>query len=73
MIGYGGESVADALDRLEAIWDLGGLPFAQLYQPPGEKIQYSKEWLSLARRWSRPAAMFKMHEKTELNQIMEGR
>jgi hypothetical protein len=57
MIGM--ETIEAAKQRLEKVWQLGGLPFAQLYQPEdGEFIHYSQDWLDLARTWSRPAAMF---------------
>lgn len=55
------ETVDQAKSRLQAIWELGGLPFAQLYQPPEKYIKYSHEWKALAREWSRPAAMFARH------------
>lgn len=54
----GTESLQEAEDRLRAIWEIGCLPFAQLYQPPEQYIDYSPEWKRLARTWSRPAAMF---------------
>jgi hypothetical protein len=60
LIAYGDETVDEAKSRLERVWDLGGLPFAQLYQPP-ERIEYSREWKNLARRWSRPAIVKAMH------------
>jgi len=52
------ESIEKARQRLEHVWEIGCLPFAQLYQPPDQYIEYSKEWKQLARTWSRPAAMF---------------
>lgn len=58
LIAYGGEATDEATERLKAVWQLGGLPFAQLYQPPDRYIDYSPEWKRLARTWSRPAAMF---------------
>lgn len=58
MIAYDGETMDGATRRLKAVWRLGGLPFAQLYQPPDHYIDYSLEWKRLARTWSRPAAMF---------------
>lgn len=57
LLAFKGESISEAIERLQAVWDLGFMPFAQLYQPPDQYIQYSKEWRSLARTWSRPAAM----------------
>lgn len=55
------ETIEQARRRLEAIWQLGGMPFAQLYQPPEQYIDYSHEWKALVREWSRPAAMFSNH------------
>jgi hypothetical protein len=57
----GTESIEAATARLEAIWMLGGLPFAQLYQPPDRFVEYSREWKALTRTWSRPAAMYALH------------
>jgi hypothetical protein len=55
MIGYNGESIRDAEDRLEKVYRLGFDPFCQLYQSEVKK-EYGKEWRALARKWSRPAA-----------------
>jgi hypothetical protein len=57
MIGFGKETPSKAEERLRTIWRLGGMPFAQLYQPEHEFIEYSIEWKNLARNWSRPAIM----------------
>lgn len=55
MIGFEGETLAEAERRLQAVYRLGALPFSQLYQ--GEKKRlYSKEWERLNKLWSRPAA-----------------
>lgn len=61
LIGFRGESHAEAADRLEAVWEIGAMPFAQLYQPPDHYIDYGIDWRSLARKWSRPAAMVASH------------
>lgn len=58
LIAYGGETIDEATERLRAVWRLGGLPFAQLYQPPDCYIDYPPRWKRLARTWSRPAAIF---------------
>lgn len=42
--------------RLREVFEIGCLPFAQLFQPAGQKIKYSKEWKNFVRTWSRPAA-----------------
>jgi len=57
LLGWNAEPISDAVERLHAVWELGAMPFAQLYQPPDKWVEYSKEWRSLARTWSRPAAM----------------
>ncbi len=60
MIGYR-ESIAEARHRLERVYQLGFLPFSQLYRGP-EEIHYSDEWHKLNRKWSRPAAYRRNHE-----------
>ena len=62
LIAYNNETIAEATERLEAVWQAGFLPFAQLFQPPDHYINYSPEWKGLARTWSRPAAMFASHK-----------
>lgn len=57
LIAYGGETPEQAEGRLRRVWELGAMPFAQLYQPSDRYIGYSHEWKALARTWSRPAAM----------------
>lgn len=55
MIGFGNESLYEAEGRLEQVYELGFLPFAQLYR--GEQaMAYPTPWRALARKWSRPAA-----------------
>jgi len=41
--------------RLNKIFELGFLPFAQLYQGI-KRVEYDYQWRSFARTWSRPAA-----------------
>ena len=63
LIGFDGETIAGATERLEAVWETGCLPFAQLYQPPEGRIEYSHDWRALQREWDRPAAMFAQHRE----------
>lgn len=63
LIGFQGETIEQAKDRLEQIWEIGCMPFAQLYQPPDKFIEYSEAWKWLNREWCRPAAMVAMHQK----------
>lgn len=65
------EPVHEARERLEQVWAVGCMPFAQLYQPPKrKKIEYSREWRDLARTWSRPAAMKTLMSTT--NSTLQG-
>ena len=48
--------------RLERVWGMGLLPFAQLYRSGGEKTEYNDDWRKLERKWARPAAMFACHK-----------
>jgi hypothetical protein len=57
LIAFGQETIAQAEARLVRIWELGAIPFAQLYQPPEQFIEYDHQWKALARTWSRPAAI----------------
>lgn len=61
LIGFRGETYSEAQDRLEAVWELGAMPFAQLYQPPDGYVDYGPDWKGLAKKWCRPAAMFAAH------------
>lgn len=66
LLAFNGETISMAQKRLEDVWGLGFMPFAQLYQPPERHIKYSKEWQDLARIWTRPAiskAFMKSHCK----------
>ena len=58
LIAFGGETLDQAEARLRRVWEIGAMPFAQLYKPPKDHVQeYGSEWRNLARTWSRPAAM----------------
>jgi len=57
MIGFNGEKLSEAERRLEKVYSLGFLPFAQLYSGGlGPSHEHLKKWKALARKWSRPAA-----------------
>lgn len=67
MVGYGEETLAAAERRIERVFDLGFMPFSQLYQPPTAheptKV-YSDDWKKLNRKWCRPAAYMSDHPIT---------
>jgi hypothetical protein len=65
LIGFGNQTIQQAEARLERVWELGGMPFAQLYQPESQYIDYSSEWKRLNRKWSRPAAMVASHREND--------
>lgn len=59
MIGYEGETLAEAEKRIERVFELGFMPFSQLYQPPFAHVPtkiYGADWKAVNRKWSRPAA-----------------
>lgn len=56
LAGFNGETIEEAEARVHEAWDLGFVPFAQLYQPL-ERKQYPREWREWVRSRSRPAAM----------------
>jgi len=51
------ETISDATERMQLIWEAGAMPMAQLFQPANHWIEYSLDWKHFARTWSRPAAM----------------
>jgi hypothetical protein len=59
MFGYEHESLAEAEKRIERVFELGFMPFSQLYQPPDFNVPtkiYGPDWKAVNRKWSRPAA-----------------
>ena len=44
------------LSRLEAIFNAGALPSAQLFQPE-KRIEYSHKWKAFQRVWENPICM----------------
>jgi hypothetical protein len=57
----GKNSMDKDIKRLQKVWEVGCLPFAQLFQPPDKLIKYSKQWEHLQRYYSRPAITKKIH------------
>ena len=64
LIGFNGESIDEAQDRLKSVYDLGFLPFAQLYRGPSQR-NYAPAWKALARTWSRPAIYKRLNKNPE--------
>jgi hypothetical protein len=58
MIGYDEdpETLAQAEKRIERVFELGFLPFCQLYKPDDYVKVYPPEWKAVQRKWARPAA-----------------
>jgi hypothetical protein len=63
LLAYNGQTIDEAKNILESVWQLGFLPHAQLYQPPDKWIDYSWEWKDLARSWLRPPIMRSLHKQ----------
>ena len=56
MIGFGGESLQDGEQRVRDVYEMGFLPFCQLYQPmQRNRTVYDREWRDVQKYWSRPA------------------
>ena len=62
LIGFNGETISQAESRLENVYEMGFLPFAQLYQGT-IKRPWTPEWDQLQRKWCRPAAYKKKLDK----------
>lgn len=71
MIGYDGETLLEAERRIERVFELGFMPFCQLYQPDETKV-YSTEWREIRRKWSRPAAYMSSSSPREADAIAVG-
>jgi len=65
------ETKLHALIRLLQVYEAGAIPFAQLYQPPDEKIYYPVDWRRFTRTWQRPAGTVTAI-KTMLNNNAKG-
>jgi hypothetical protein len=51
-----GDDRSENENRLREVFNMGALPFAQLFKDREGKTEYSREWKQFARTWSRPAA-----------------
>lgn len=67
------ETTDQALERLMAVYALGFMPFAMLYQPPDYYIEYPREWRKLAGTWSRPARTKAYMKEKEPKRTKENR
>lgn len=58
MIGYDDEPepLEVAERRIQSVFNLGFLPFCQLYKPDDYAKTYTAEWKAVQRKWARPAA-----------------
>lgn len=66
LVGQMGDTLEDAEQRLEAIWELGGMPFAMYSQDSKGTGKIAGEWRPLIRKWTRPAAMFSSHKEHDV-------
>ena len=62
LVGYEGDTLAEAEERLEWVFQTGGTPFAMYYRPAEDRrTRIPQEWSRFVRRWSRPALIFSTH------------
>jgi hypothetical protein len=71
LVGFGGETIQDAEKRLKEVYELGFLPFAQLYRGPQLRQSISKDWKRFVRMWSRPAIYKFLSRKKESCPLLE--
>ncbi len=62
LIGYKGDTLEKAENRLRRAWEIGTLPFAMKYRPLNQQwddtyLFKERDWNLLARQWTRPAIM----------------
>lgn len=65
LIGYENDTIEEVTERLEYLFSLGYLPFAQYYRNEINKGP-SKEWQELQRNWTRPAIIKAMNPETHI-------
>jgi hypothetical protein len=59
LVGYQGDTMADAERRLQRVKDLGVCPMAMLYRDmSGTIIQPERDWMRFHRLWARPALIY---------------
>jgi len=58
LVGYEGDTLADAERRLSMVLECGGMPFAMYYRGADWTGKPPSGWARLVRSWSRPAAIF---------------
>ena len=68
LIGYPGDNISKAEERLKLAWRMGTLPFAMRYRKPAKSMNKSfvfheREWNLLTRQWTRPAIIQSMMEE----------
>ena len=72
LIGFNGETPAQAEKRLEAVYNLDFLPMAMLFRDNKITTPFvSRDWQSLRRTWSRPAAYKAKMANKSLNSDVE--
>jgi len=56
MIGFGDDSLEAGEQRIRDVYEMGFLPFCQLYQPmTRDRVVYGRDWRDVQKYWSRPA------------------
>jgi hypothetical protein len=69
MIGYDDEPLDECEKRIERVYELGFLPFCQLYRPDEGPRNYPAAWRAVQRKWSRPAAYRKVREESDQRKV----
>ena len=70
LVGYQGDTIDAAAERLEEAWAAGTLPFAMRWRGVDGKRRIEEDWYRLCNKWMRPAATFASREEAEDAQLM---
>jgi hypothetical protein len=78
LIGFAGDTIAAAEERLRYVWDLGLMPFAMLYRErSGAYPEPRAEWMAFRHLWIRPAIIKRrikigLDKRSYLTDILKG-
>ena len=64
LVGYAGDTLEQARERLEWVFQAGGMPFAMYFRPGDDRrFKIPPTWGRFVRAWIRPAAIFSSHAR----------
>lgn len=67
-----GKDKQEEENRLREVYNIGAMPFAQLYRNKNNDVEYSREYKRFARRWARPAIYKNIMRSFNTTQKLKG-